>query len=439
MPTTTTRCGSRTPRPPRRRATCGCCRARSRTLASSGRRATRRARSSRCARCASTSTRRRSCAGPTRRARRSSTIPSPPSTRASWASRSSTRPRASVPAPEREFVALGPQMGWGAHACQGFYHRPADTPAPRVAFIATHYNVDFSEHYLAEPLARRGFGFLGWNTRFRGAESHFVLDRALEDVDAGARWLREHGVEVLVLLGNSGGGSLLAAYEAGSQAGDLYVSVAAHPGRPDVLTGWMDPAVVDEFDPVATEPALDMYDPANGPPYTPEFLERYREAQRERNRRITAWAEAELEGGRAGGFSDRLFTLQRTWADPRFVDPSLDRSDRPTPACYAGDPARANRGVLGIGTASTLRTWLSMWSLERSACRGAEHYATIEAPALVVQATMDTGVFPSDARTIHDALASVDKRLVELRGDHYFRGEREPLADLIAGWVEERV
>jgi hypothetical protein len=247
------------------------------------------------------------------------------------------------------------------------------------------------------------------------------------------------GVEVLVLLGNSGGGSLLAAYQAGAQTGDLYVSVAAHPGRPDVLTAWMDPAVVDEFDPVATDAALDMYDPANGPPYSPEFLERYREAQQARNRRITAWAQDELERVRAAGFSDRLFTLQRTWADPRFVDPSLDPSDRPTPACYAGEPARANRGVLGIGTANTLRTWLSMWSLDHSQCRGAEHYATIEAPALVVQATMDTGVFPSDARTIHDALASADKRMVELRGDHYFQGERDPLADLVAGWVEERV
>src|SRR3954452_8302854 len=328
-------------------------------------------------------------------------------------------------------------MGWGAHACQGVYHRPA-AAQPRTAFIATHYNVDFSEHYLAEPLARRGYGFLGWNTRFRGAEGYFLLDRALEDIGAGVRWLRERGIEVVVLLGNSGGGSLLAAFQAETGAGDLYLSVAAHPGRPDVLTGWMDPAVVDEFDPVATDPELDMFNPANGPPYEPEFVERYREAQRARNRRITEWAEAELERVRAAGFSDRLFTLQRTWADLRFVDPSLDRSDRPTPACYAGDPARANRGVLGIGTSSTLRTWLSMWSLERSQCRGAEHYATIEAPALVVQATMDTGVFPSDARTIHDALAARDKRLVELRGDHYFRGEREPLADLVAGWVQER-
>ena len=34
--------------------------------------------------------------------------------------------------------------------------------------IATHYQIDFSEHYLADYMATRGIGFLGWNTRFRG-------------------------------------------------------------------------------------------------------------------------------------------------------------------------------------------------------------------------------------------------------------------------------
>jgi hypothetical protein len=341
----------------------------------------------------------------------------------------------------REIVALGQRLGWGSHPCQGLYHRPAGVE-PRTAFIAAHYNIDFSEHYLAAPLARRGFGFLGWNTRFRGAEGHFRLDRALVDIGEGVHWLRERGADVVVLLGNSGGGSLLAAYQAESQDADLYLSVAAHPGRPDVLTSWMDPAVVDELDPVATDPALDMYEPANGPPYPPEFVARYREAQRARNRRITAWAEAELERVQAAGFSDRLFTLQRTWADLRFLDPALDPSDRPTPACYAGDPRRANRGVLGIGSLNTLRTWLSMWSLERSECRSEDHLRAIDVPALVVQATMDAGVFPSDARAIFAALASTDKELLELPGDHYFRGvpgARDALADALSTWVEHRV
>jgi len=365
---------------------------------------------------------------------------------------------------ERDLVALSgpemPRMGWGSHPCQGVYYRPAGE-RPRVAFIAAHYNIDFSEHYLADHLARRGFGFLGWNTRFRGMEAFFLLDRALLDIGLGVRWLREQGVETVVLLGNSGGGSLIAAYQAQAQQpvtrpafgmpladgldelapGDLYLSVAAHPGRPEVLTNWLDPAVVDERDPVATDPALDMYAEENGPPYGEEFIARYRAAQRQRNGRITEWAKAELERVQAAGRFDELFTVHRTWADLRFADGAIDPSDRPTPACYLGDPSFANRGVLGIGSLNTLRTWLSMWSLEESQCSSAEHLAAISLPSLVVQPTMDTGVFPSDARAIHDGLAATDKRLVELPGDHYFRGvegARSDLADLIAEWVAER-
>jgi pimeloyl-ACP methyl ester carboxylesterase len=342
-----------------------------------------------------------------------------------------------------EFVALPTDVraGWGAHRCQGLYHRPA--AAPKTAFIASHYNVDFSEHYLAAPLAARGFGFLGWNTRFRGNEAYFLLEYALQDIALGVRWLRaEQGIERVVLLGNSGGGSLMAAYQSLSEApadqGELYISLAAHPGRPQVLTAWMDASVTDELDPIATDPSLDIFNPANGPPYAPEFVARYRAAQAARNRRITAWAREELERLRGAGLNDRVFTVQRTWADPRMVDPLLDPSDRPTPMCYMGDPARANRGVFGIGIMSTLRTWLSMWSLDESRCAGAEHLKRIELPALVIQATMDTGVFPSDALAIFDALASTDKERVDLPGDHYFHAPpnaREDLADVITGWI----
>ncbi|HEV3056548.1 MAG TPA: hypothetical protein VGX45_17930 [Solirubrobacteraceae bacterium] len=352
---------------------------------------------------------------------------------------------------DKQFVALpadeAQRAGAGGHPCQGVYHSPAGAPKPRVAFIATHYNVDFSEHYLAEYLARRGFGFLGWNTRFRGNEGYFLLEYALADIGLGVRWLREHGAETVVLLGNSGGGSLMAAYQAAAQSqdelqtGDLYISVAAHPGRPQVLTAWMDASVTDERDVTKTDPALDIFNPTNGPPYSPEFVARYRAAQTARNRRITSWGKDELQRLHAAGFSDRVFTLQRTWADPRMVDPALDPSDRPTPACYLGNPARANRGVFGIGIMSTLRTWLSMWSLDDSRCGGAEHLAEIALPALVVQPTMDVGVFPSDAAGIAGALASADKRLEHLPGDHYFRepaGARDAVADLVGEWVADR-
>jgi hypothetical protein len=60
-----------------------------------------------------------------------------------------------------------------------------------------------------------------------------------------------------------------------------------------------------------------------------------------------------------------------------------------------------------------------MWSLRESGCRGVPHLQRITVPALVIQSTADTGVFPSDARAIHDALGSTDKELRLIAGDHY--------------------
>jgi pimeloyl-ACP methyl ester carboxylesterase len=336
-----------------------------------------------------------------------------------------------------------PRAGHGSHPCQGLWWTPeGDTPT--TALIASHYNIDFAEHYLAEPMAERGFGFLGWNTRYRGNEAYFLLEHAVVDIGVGLRWLREQGVERVVLLGNSGGGSLMAAYQSQAldsggelPAADLYISLNAHLGRPDVLTAWIDPSVTDERDPLSRDPALDMYDPANGPPYDADFVERYRAAQVARNDRITAWVHDELDRLTAGKVWDRIFTVHRAWADLRFEDLTLDPSDR-RPGCYFGKPARANRGAWGLARASTLRTWLSMWSLAESPCRAALHLPSVRVPSLVVQSLGDRGVFPSDAHAIHDALGAppADKRLELVPGEHYFEdGTRDAVADLIADWV----
>ncbi len=365
---------------------------------------------------------------------------------------------------DARFVGLpsptAPRIQAGGHPCQGIYWTPKGK-TPRTALIATHYNVDFSEHYSAPYFAERGLGFLGWNTRFRGAEDLFLLEHALIDIAVGVKWLREEaGVERVVILGNSGGGSLMGAYQAEAIAStlagglkgpgrdalanlplaDLYVSLNAHKGRPDVLTDWMDASVVDEFDPTLTDATLDPFNPENGPPYSPEFIVRYRAAQRARNQRITDWAKAELARVTAAGTPDILFPLYRTWADLRFIDPTIDPSDRPCPGCYRGHPAQANR-TFGVGRVNTLRTWLSMWSLETSKCQGEAQLAKFDLPALVVQSMGDMGVFPCDARAIHAAIASPDKSLQMIPGAHYFEdseAHRTAMVDLVSAWIQAR-
>lgn len=370
---------------------------------------------------------------------------------------------------ERRFVALAsPTAGvapTGAHPCQGLYvtargHRPA------VAVVATHYSVDFAEHYLGPPLARHGIGFLGWNTRYRGDDAHVLVDHALVDIGVAVRWLRaQAGARTVVLLGNSGGGSLMAAYQSQATAapgepavrpvagmrlasglddlppGDAFVAVAAHGGRPDVLTAWLDPSVVDEADPVTRDPALDLWAEGRTPPFDRAFVERYRAAQVARNHRITDWAEAELARLRAAGASDRLFAVFGTWADPRMVDPTLDPSNRPAGRCYAGDPRAANRSPWGLGTVSSLRTWLSMWSLRTSSARAGPHLGRVALPSLVIDADADAGVFPTDADAFAAALGAADVTRVTLPGDHYFvepAGARQRVADAVAGWLAAR-
>ena len=366
----------------------------------------------------------------------------------------------------REFVSLESSTGRrnpvGFAPCQGLYHRP-EHESPKIAFIATHYNVDFSEHYLGSYLAKLGYGFLGWNTRFRGNEPWFILEHALVDIAAGMQWLREKAdVETIVILGNSGGGSLMGAYQSQATspnvtplegmllpagfdklpAADFYVSLNAHMGRPEVLTDWMDPSVTDEFDPLAIDQSLNMYNPENGPPYSETFVEKYRAAQVVRNNRITQWVLDELQRVKAQGVSERVFTMQRVWADLRLMDATIDPSERPIGVCYAGDAKRANFDARGIGNCSSLRSWLSMWSLEYSQCRGADHLARIDVPSLVLQSLGDCGVFPSDARAIVGALGCADKELTIISGDHYLvepLQAREMVAQSIHDWLLARV
>jgi hypothetical protein len=117
----------------------------------------------------------------------------------------------------------------------------------------------------------------------------------------------------------------------------------------------IDPSVTDEQDPLSVDPSLDPFNPDNGyrqPPqssrYNPEFVERYRAAQRARVGRLDAVArerlsqrsdarrELALEGFAARPWAQQARALRaavahphmvvfRTEADLRAFDLSLDR------------------------------------------------------------------------------------------------------------------
>ena len=108
--------------------------------------------------------------------------------------------------------------------------------------------------------------------------------------------------------------------------------LAAHISRHGTLTEWLDASILDESDPTKRDPELDLYNPdnPNQPPYSEEFLERYRQAQIDRNRRITAWVRDKLAELKAQGRPDDEFgfVVHGTMADPRWLDPAVDPNER---------------------------------------------------------------------------------------------------------------
>ena len=213
-----------------------------------------------------------------------------------------------------------------------------------------------------------------------------------------------------------------------------------------MLREWIDPSVLDENDPDDRDRELDLYDPRNPnqPPYTAEFLERFRAAQLARVQRRTAWVKETLAHlRRRGGLEkERGFVTHRTMADPRFLDGTIEPNDRPIGRCYLGDPETVNNGPVGLARFSTLRAWLSQWSLDDSNADGPRCAASISVPLLAIENSADDAVPQPHARIIHDAAASRDKTFHVIRGaTHYYQGQPELLkqaVDLCVGWMDKQ-
>ena len=348
--------------------------------------------------------------------------------------------------------AMRPRI-WGALA------RP-DTPT-RTACIVIHPTSNFMGHYLLEPLAKRGVACLGLNTRYMGNDSVLLLERAIQDLGAGVKWLRAQGFERIVLIGNSGGGALVSLYQAQAEhltithapsgdpvhlhpddlpPADGIALCAAHLGRSRLLRMWADPAVIDETDPVATDPALDMFDPANGPPYAPAFMERFRAAQLARVQRLEDWCKARLRQLRAipDGPRDMAFVVHRTLADPRTLDPSLDPNDRAPGTTVWGPPKQQNFAANSMGRYTSLSAFLSQWA-PCSQGDGPTNLARTSVPVLLMEHTGDSSVFPSDNEEwAAAATGRVTRQRLE-KGTHYLAGQPHlvvQLADGIAAFAK---
>lgn len=324
--------------------------------------------------------------------------------------------------------------------------------------------------YLPLPvaLAKAGTHVIYCNSRYVGVDSALIMEKVALDLAACVRHAKEKlGYQKVVLAGWSGGGSLSTFYQAEAEAptvtatpagdppslvaarlipADGLMLLAAHVSRARTLTEWLDPSITDEKNPDRRDPHLNLYDPSNPnrPPYTAEFLKKYRAAQEARNRRITAWVKDKLQEMRAAGRpnDEHCFVVQGTMADPRWLDPTVDPNGRKPGWCFLGDPRVVNDGPVGLARFCSLRSWLSQWSLDDSNADSLRSLARLKVPVLIVSNSADDAATPSHAERMFDAVGHERKRSIVIQGaNHYYFGQPKEAAEATAAirnWMIEQ-
>jgi pimeloyl-ACP methyl ester carboxylesterase len=355
----------------------------------------------------------------------------------------------------------------GMAHCEGLRLLPRGKPSNTLA-VFMHPATTLHLLPMPQALARAGAHVLCAGSRFARNDAPLILEKVVLDLGAYIRFAREvWGYEKIVLCGWSGGGSLALLYQSQAErptitetpAGDEVnlrdarlipadgvIFQAAHLSRARILAEWIDPSVIDETDPDRRDIEFDIYDPncPNQPPYSGDFVRSFRAAQLARLRRRTAWVKETLERLRKPntGEAERAFVTHRTMADLRFIDPSIDPNDRKPRWTYLGNPVTANNGPAGLARFSTLRGWLSQWSVDDSNSDGEKCAAAISAPLLAIENSADDAVPQPHPRIIHDAAASPKKTFRVIRGaNHYYQGQPELVqqaVDVCIGWMNRQ-
>ena len=356
----------------------------------------------------------------------------------------------------------------GAVNLEAIRFRPADGRPSDTLMVFMHPASTLQLLPVPRAMAATGAHVLCAGSRYQRNDTALIMEKVLLDLGAYIRHAKTvWGYRHVVLVGWSGGGALAVSYQSHAEdprithtpAGDpvnlkgaelmpadAVIYQAAHLSRAHLLAETLDPSVRDELNPDDRDVELDIYDPRNPnqPPYTAEYIERYRAAQLGRMRRITAWAKEMLGQlkARNTGEVERPFIVHRTLADPRFLDPALDPNDRRPRWCYMGNPETVNSGPVGLARFTTLRSWLSQWSLDDTCGNGLECAKTMRVPLLVIENTADDAAPAAHPKMLFEAATSTDKTFRQIHGaTHYYAGQPELLAEatqLIRSWLVQR-
>lgn len=350
---------------------------------------------------------------------------------------------------------------------EGQIFKPRNKPSKTV-YLFMHPTSTLNLLPMPSALADAGLHVICANSRYPKNDAALIMEKVAYDMGQHVRWAREQGYEKVILVGWSGGGFLSLFYQGQAEeptithtpAGDEYdltqadlspadgvIFIAAHLSRAESLTENLDPSVRDELNPEDRDLEFDIYNPdcPNQPPYSQEFVTRYRAAQRARSLKITEWVEdklAELKA-RDDGEVERPFIVHRTWADLRWLDMTLDPNGRKPGITVLGVPKTTNSAPAGLARYTSLRSWLSQWSIDRSNANGEPSAARIKrTPVLQVDNEADDGVPATHNPRIHAALGTPDKEFISITGaNHYYLGQPELLAqciDKVIDWSQRK-
>jgi pimeloyl-ACP methyl ester carboxylesterase len=197
-------------------------------------------------------------------------------------------------------------------------YKPDAGPAPHIGILVMHRTSNYLAHRACTELSRRGFLMLCMNTRYENNEAAVDFEQLPLDVKAGVEFLRrQNGISKVVLFAHSGGGPLMALYQAVAEKGPSYCKGAdkltecgddlagllradgivfadAHPGNSINTLRGLNPAVANENNPPDSPliAELNPFDPRNGfnpngpSNYSAEFQARYFKAQADRMNRL---------------------------------------------------------------------------------------------------------------------------------------------------------
>ncbi len=313
-------------------------------------------------------------------------------------------PQKPVAPEDTQFVRL-------ASGTPGVLYRAAIiSPKNTIALFVMHASGDYTNFSACSELAKRGYQVLCANnsTSKTGAFDDGALDRILIEAKAGVSWLRaQPGIKTVLLFGHSGGNTVMTAYQmiaeggvkacqgaekiwkcpdnlAGLPPADGIVMADSNWGQSTMSLFSIDPAVVAAGSGMKLNPALDMYNRANGfvaagSSYSPTFTRNFLDAEGKRNMAILGTAQARLAAIRVGkgnfsdddifivpgasfiGFNNKLYTQDLRLLSRSKVPHPLVRKDGSvvTAIIHSVRPAMTKENLSNSFNRGALRTTLS--------------------------------------------------------------------------------